>query len=104
MTNGFGILERFEKVINIIDYKNNTDIQNIYKIYPQIAEVLARIVNLLRKRGLSISGHCKNLDEDECNMANFLAISYPILKEPIEKSLRKDFTYLSYRKESKNSK
>lgn len=38
MPKGFGIAERFKKVGNTIGYKNNTNIQNGYKIYPQNVE------------------------------------------------------------------
>ena len=38
MAKGFGIADRFKKVGNTIDYKNNKNIQNGYKIYPQNVE------------------------------------------------------------------
>ena len=72
MTEAFEIVERFEKVVNTIDYQNNKHIQNIYKIYPRIVEVLPRIVHLLGKQGLVFREHRENLDEEECNMGKFL--------------------------------
>ena len=91
----------FETVVNTIDYQTSQDIQNRYKTYPQIIEALARIVHLFGRQGLTLRGHRENLEEDESNMGNFLAIvkeianSNPILKEHIEKPIRKDVTYLS---------
>ena len=107
MTEAFGIIEKFETVVNTIDYQTIQDIQNRYKTYPQIIEALARIVHLLERQGLAFRGHRENLEEDESNMGNLLAIvkeianSNPILKEHIEKSIRKDVTYLSPKSQTK---
>ena len=87
MTEAFGIVEKCETVVNTIDYQTSQDIQNRYETYPQIIEALARIVHLLGRQGLVFRGHCKNLEENETNTGNFLAIvkeivnSNPILKE-----------------------
>ena len=100
LTEAFGIIEKFETVVNTIDYQTSQDIQNRYKTYPQIIEALARIVHLFGRQGLTLRGHRESLEEDESNMGNFLAIvkeianSNPILKEHIEKPIRKDVTYL----------
>ena len=91
----------FETLVNTIDYQTSQDIQNRYKTYPQIIEALARIFHLLGRQGLVFKEDRENLEEDESNMGNFLAIvkeianSNPILKESIEKLIRKDVTYLS---------
>ena len=74
MTETFGIIEKFETVVNTIDYQTSQDIQNRYKTYPQIIEALIRIVHLLGKYGLAFRGHRENLEEDESNMGNFWAI------------------------------
>ena len=101
MTEAFEIIEKFETAVTTIDYQTSPDIQNRYKTYPQIIEALARIVHLLGRQGLAFRGHRENLEEDESNMGNFLAIakeiesSNPILKEHIKKPVRKDVTYLS---------
>ena len=106
MTETFGIIEKFETVINTIDYQTSQDIQNSYKTYPQIIEALARIVHLLGRQGLAFRGLRENLEEDESNMGNFLAMvkeianSNPIFKEHIEKPIRKDVTYLSPRSQN----
>ena len=100
MTEAFGIIGKFKTVVNTIDYQTSQDIQNRYSTYPQIIEALARIVYLLGRQGLAFRGHRENLEEDESNMGNFLAIvkeianSNPILKEHIEKPIRKDVTYV----------
>ena len=55
---------------------------------------------LIYSESRDFRGHRENLEEDESNMGNFLAIvkeianSNPILKEHIEKLIRKDVTYL----------
>ena len=101
MTEAFRITEKFENVVITIDYQTSQDIQNRYQTYPQIIEALARIFHLLGRQGLAFRGHRENLEEDESNMGNFLAVvkeianSNPILKKHIEKPVRKDVTYLS---------
>ena len=95
MTEAFGIIEKFETVVNTIDYQASQDIQNRYKTYPQIIEAIIRTFYLLKRHGLAFRGNRENLEEDEGNMGNFLAIvkeianSNPILKEHIEKLIRK---------------
>ena len=86
-----------------IEYQTNKEIQNRHKIYPQLVEILARIVHLLGKQGLAFRrhrerGHRESLVEG--NTGNFLEIVKEIvnhnvlLKEHIEKSFRKDIKYL----------
>ena len=97
--------------------------------YPQIIEALARIVPLLGRQGLAFRRHCENLEKDESNMGNILAIvkeianSNSVWKEHTAKAIREDVIYLSpksqnelidlirrnfiqsnYRKKSKNKK
>ena len=63
MTKAFGIIEKFETVVNTINYQSSQDIQSRYKTYPQIIESLARIVHLLGRQGLAFRGHRENLED-----------------------------------------
>ena len=93
------INDKFEKPVNTIAYQTNKEIQNKHEIYPQLVEILARIVHLLGKLGLAFRGHRESLVE-EGNTGNVLEIVKEIanhnvlLKEHIEKTLRKDTTSL----------
>ena len=57
MVKSLEIDDKFEKPANTIEYQTNKEIQNRHKIYPQLVEILARIVYLLGKQGLAFRGH-----------------------------------------------
>ena len=70
-----------------------------YQVYPKVIEALARAVHLLGKQGLALRGHPQSSDATD-NQGNFLTLVheiahyYPLLKNLLEDSLRKDVKYL----------
>ena len=70
-----------------------------YQVYPKVVEALARVVHLLGKQGLALRGHRESSDASH-NQGNFLTLVneiphyYPLLKNHLEDSLRKDVKYL----------
>ena len=95
MSEAFGIIEKFKTVVNTIDYQTSQNIQN--KSSKKSSKQIHKSLKLLPELFI----YSENLEEDESNMGNFLAIvkeianSNPILKEHIEKPIWKDVTYLS---------
>ena len=70
-----------------------------YQLYPKVVEALARVVHLFGKQGLALRGHRESSDASH-NQGNFLTLVheidhyYPLLKNHLEDSPRKDVKYL----------
>ena len=70
-----------------------------YQVYPKVVEALARVVHLLGKQGHALRGQRESSDASH-NQDNFptlvheIAHYYPLLKNHLENSLRKDVKYL----------
>ena len=71
-----------------------------YQVYPKFVEALARVVHLLGKQGLALRGHRESSEDASNNQGNFLTLVheiahyYPLLKNHLDDSLRKDVEYL----------
>ena len=66
-----------------------------YQVHPKVVDALARVVHLLGKQELALCGHLESSDASH-NRGNFLILLheighyYPLLKNYLEDSLRKD--------------
>ena len=71
-----------------------------YQVYPKVVEALARVVHLPGKQGLALSGHREYSEDASHHQGNFLTLVqeiahyYPLLKNHLDDSLRKDMKYL----------
>ena len=103
MTKAFEIVERFEKVVNTINYQNNKDAQNSYKTYPQLLPefILPEFIYLENRDATETFYDIVKFKRIRMQHGEFfsnvkeIAISNPILKEHIDKQLKKDVEYLS---------
>ena len=95
----YGIIKKFENPTNTVKRIMDENLKQRYQVYPKDVEALARVVHLLGKQGLALSGHRESSDASH-NQGNFLnlvheiAHYYPVLKNHLEDSLRKDVKYL----------
>ena len=96
----YGIIEKFENPANTIKTITNENLKQRYQVYPKVVETLARVVHLLREQGLALHGHRESSEDASNNQGNFLtfvheiAHYYPLLKNRLDDSLRKDVKYL----------
>ena len=96
----YGIIEKFENPANTIKTITNENLKQRYQVYPKVVEALARVVHLLGKQGLALSGHREYSEDASHHQGNFLTLVhkiahyYPLLKNRLDDSLRKDMKYL----------
>ena len=96
----YGIIEKFENPANTIKTITNENLKQRYQVYPKVVETLARMVHLLGKQGLALRGHRESSEDASNNQGNFLTLVheiahyYPLLKNHLDDSLRKDVKYL----------
>ena len=70
-----------------------------YQVYTKVVEALARVVHLLGKQGLALRGHrersyASHKQGNLLTLVHEIAHYYPLLKNHLEDSLRKDVKYL----------
>ena len=101
----YGIIGKFENPTNTVKTIMDENLKQRYQTYPKVVEALARVVNLLGKQGLALRGHRESSDASH-NQGNFLTLVYeiahyyPLLKNQLEDSLRKDVKYLGPKSEN----
>ena len=91
----YRIIEKFENPTNTVKAIMDENLKQRHQVYPKVVEALARVVHLLGKQGLTLRGHRESSDVSD-NQGNFLTLVhkiahyYPLLKNHLEDSLRKD--------------
>ena len=94
-----GIIEKFENPTNTVKTIMDENLKQRHQVYPKV-EALAPVVQLLGKQRLALRVHRESSEDASHNQGNFLSLIhgithyYPLLKNHLDDSLRKDVKYL----------